>query len=129
MDLQKKPQLKPEAAPGGERAYLDMLCGPNGEGIKYKRLGSCCAFESPSAPFYNTGLLDIYEVTYEGLDEPVKVYLNMYVPSTRLKNSGRRYEVYLYYPELRNTPEHYLPESESAILTHSSVHISRYCCL
>ena len=72
--------IKTGGGPKGERDYLDLLCGPNGEKIKYKRLGSCCAFETPNSAFNNTGLLDIYEVTYEGLSEPVKVYLNMYDP-------------------------------------------------
>jgi hypothetical protein len=24
------------------------------------------------------GLLDIYEITYDGLDEPIKIYIDMY---------------------------------------------------
>lgn len=65
------------SGPGSERAYLNMLCGPDGEKIKYRRTGSCCHFNSPNSPF---AMLDMYEVTYDGLDKPVIVYLNMYDP-------------------------------------------------
>lgn len=63
--------------PEGERAYLEALRGPGGEPIAARRLGSCCAFETPHG-FGGFGMLDMYEVTYEGLDSPVTLYLNMY---------------------------------------------------
>lgn len=59
-----------------ERKFLDALAGPEGESISYKRLGSCCMFETPNSSM--GGLLDIYEITWKGQDEPVKLYLNMY---------------------------------------------------
>jgi hypothetical protein len=63
--------------PPGERAYLTALRGPGGQLVVSRRLGSCCIFETPNG-FDGRGLLDIYEVTYEGLDEPVRLYLDMY---------------------------------------------------
>ena len=80
--LSEKTAIKTGGGPRGERAYLDKLSGPNGEKISYRRLGSCCAFKSSNAQFNNTGLLDIYEVTYEGISKPVHIYLNMYDPPT-----------------------------------------------
>lgn len=65
--------------PSNERAYLDLLTGPNGEAISYDRLGSCCEFETENSPF-GGGLLDRYEIEYEGLEEPIVLYLNMYDP-------------------------------------------------
>lgn len=65
--------------PANERAYLDNLTGPNGEPISYSRIGSCCEFETENSPF-GGGLLDKYEITYEGIEEPVILYLNMYDP-------------------------------------------------
>lgn len=65
--------------PASERAYLDRLRGPLGQSIEYERQGSCCAFETPRG-IGGIGLLDMYEVTYDGLDEPVVLYLNMYDP-------------------------------------------------
>ena len=32
--------------PTGEESFLNALAGPNGERIKYKRLGSCCPVKS-----------------------------------------------------------------------------------
>ena len=63
-----------------ERAYLDKLTGPNGEEISYTRTGSCCQFETENG-IMGAGLLDIYEVSYEGLEEPLILYLNMYDPN------------------------------------------------
>jgi tetratricopeptide (TPR) repeat protein len=80
--LTEKTAIKTGGGPKGEHDYLNMLCGPNGEKIKYKRLGSCCVFETKNSPFGNTGLLDTYEVTYEGLKDPVIIFLNMYDPPT-----------------------------------------------
>ncbi len=55
--------------PPRERAYLDNLRGPNGEPITYDRSGSL--------PVGDT-ILDIYTITYEGLDEPIALYLDEY---------------------------------------------------
>jgi hypothetical protein len=68
----------PDGGPARERRYLDRLRGPDGQSVTYVRLGSCCPFETPNAKLY--GLLDMYEVTYSGLAEPVVLYLNMYDP-------------------------------------------------
>lgn len=65
--------------PTNQRAYLDLLTGPNGEDISYERLGSCCEFETENSPF-GGGLLDRYEIEYEGLEQPIVLYLNMYDP-------------------------------------------------
>lgn len=62
-----------------ERAYLDQLTGSAGEKISYRRTGSCCEFETPNG-LMGGGLLDIYEITHDGLEEPVSLYLNMYDP-------------------------------------------------
>ncbi len=60
-----------------ERRYLAALRGPGGETVRFERLGSCCQFRTPNGP-EGTGLLDVYEVTYDGLARPVLLYLNMY---------------------------------------------------
>jgi hypothetical protein len=54
-----------------ERAYLDALRGPDGQAIQYRRLGS-----GPVAP--NGGIVDIYEVTYLGLEKPITLYIDAY---------------------------------------------------
>lgn len=63
--------------PQGQRAYLEALRGPGGELVVSRRIGHCCEFETPLS-FGGWGVLDVYEVTYEGLDTPVRLYLNMY---------------------------------------------------
>lgn len=67
--------------PANERYYLNGLAGPNGEQISYTRRGSCCAFKTPNGMMDETGLLDIYQVTYQGSIDTVTLYLNMYDPS------------------------------------------------
>jgi hypothetical protein len=60
-----------------QRYYLSALRGPNGEPLTIRRIGSCCAFRSKQAAF-GKGYLDVYEIRYEGLAEPIKLYLNGY---------------------------------------------------
>jgi hypothetical protein len=69
--------IKVGGGPRGEHEYLQWLRGPEGQRLRYKRLGSCCGFTDPSLPL-GGGLLDMYEVTYDGLEKPVTLYLDMY---------------------------------------------------
>ena len=55
-----------------ERRYLDNLRGREGQPVQYKRLGSTPADTN------STTILDIYEITYEGLEKPVTLYLDAY---------------------------------------------------
>jgi hypothetical protein len=54
----------------GEREYLDRLFGPGGLTIEYKRVRSKMGFDGD--------ILDMYEVSYEGLTEPIIIFFNMY---------------------------------------------------
>jgi hypothetical protein len=54
--------------PSRERAYLDSLCGPQGETITYYREGSV---------YYVDTILDIYHVSYDG-SSSVVLYLDEY---------------------------------------------------
>lgn len=65
------------SGPASERRYLEALRGPHGETLSYERVGSCCPFETPRG-FKGIGLLDAYQVTFNGAREPVVLYLNMY---------------------------------------------------
>lgn len=67
--------------PMNERKFLNSLSGPNGETVTFTRAGSCCHFETRNIS-YGLGLLDIYEVTYEGKKDTVSLYLNMYDKET-----------------------------------------------
>lgn len=60
-----------------ERRYLDALRGPNGEPIQFKRTNS---LESPDGQ----SILDRYDVTYDGAEKPVALYLDAYHFDDRL---------------------------------------------
>ena len=62
--------------PINERRFLNALCGPNGEKIEYYRIGSCCPFETENSVW--GGMLDKYSVTYDGLEDSLIIYINMY---------------------------------------------------
>lgn len=68
--------------PRNEHRYLEALAGPKGEKVYYVRKGSCCQFTTTNSPFENQGMLDIYEVKYDGLKDPKILYLNMYDSDT-----------------------------------------------
>jgi hypothetical protein len=68
-----------ESGPRAEQVFLSALRGPNGETIEYWRRGACCPFDTKFSEL-GTGLLDVYEVTYAGLGEPLLLYLDMYEP-------------------------------------------------
>jgi len=69
---------KEGGGPKDERRFLNALAGPNGEEISYQRQGSCCGFFTKNGLFGDSGMLDMYEVTYEGLNKPIILYINMY---------------------------------------------------
>ena len=69
--------MNEQRGPDNERAFLNSLLGPDGQELTYKREGSCCPFETPNG-FAGYGLLDMYEIKYEGLEEPITLYLNMH---------------------------------------------------
>ena len=48
---------------------------------------SCCHFDTPRG-YKGGGLLDMYLVTYQGLEQPVKIYINFYDPGPPLAPVG-----------------------------------------
>jgi len=59
------------------KRYFGALSGPNGEKLTYNKVDSCCPFPSKKNDM-GAGILDIYEVTWEGLKEPKRIYINLY---------------------------------------------------
>ena len=59
------------------KRYFGALTGPKGEKLTYKKVDSCCPFPTEKYDM-GAGLLDIYEVTWEGLNSPKKVYINLF---------------------------------------------------
>lgn len=70
---------KPIACGGGidgEMKYLTNLRGPEGQLVNYTRLPDCCYFRIyPSG----NGYLSRWELNYEGLTQPIVLYINTFV--------------------------------------------------
>ncbi len=60
-----------------QQRYLNALAGPNGEPLSFKKLESCCPFPTKRSEM-GAGFLEVYEVTWEGLQQPIRLYLNIY---------------------------------------------------
>lgn len=58
-----------------QRRYLQALVGPAGQPITFKRRGSLPADDTRTR---DTIILDLYEVTYAGLEKPIELYLDWY---------------------------------------------------
>jgi hypothetical protein len=54
-----------------ERRYLDVLRGPAGQAVRYRRTGSLEGSDERT-------ILDRYELTYDGLERPLLLYLDAY---------------------------------------------------
>jgi hypothetical protein len=60
-----------------QQRFLNALAGPKGEKITYTKLESCCPFPAKRSEM-GAGLLDVYELKWEGQKSPVLLYLNIY---------------------------------------------------
>ena len=61
----------PAAGPVRERQYLSVLRGPAGQGLRIARRGSTMSPDGQT-------ILDVYEITYEGVTAPILLYLDEY---------------------------------------------------
>jgi hypothetical protein len=60
-----------------QQRFFNALAGPKGEKITFTKLESCCPFPTKRSEM-GAGLLDVYEVRWEGQQNTVKLYLNIY---------------------------------------------------
>ena len=67
-------------------APLVLVVGA-GQPIEFERRASRCPFETEHSEL-GAGLLDVYELTCEGLDAPIVLYVNMYDPGEPLIPKG-----------------------------------------
>lgn len=70
----------PNGGPANQQAYLNLLRDKQGRPIYYKRIGSCCMFDTPNG-IGGKGMLDKYEITFRNENnEEVKtvVYISFY---------------------------------------------------
>lgn len=73
----EKPVKVGEKSVKNQLRYLASLAGPNGEELSYQRRGACCGYKSENG-YGGTALVDVYEVTYDGLKKPILVYISFY---------------------------------------------------
>lgn len=57
--------------------FLNALAGPKGEKLQVQRKESCCPFPTKNHPL-GAGMLEVYEVTWEGNKKPLTLYFNVY---------------------------------------------------
>jgi hypothetical protein len=60
-----------------QRKFLNALAGPNGEKIKYNRIGSCCPYKTDKSAF-GTAFLDKYQITWDGQEKPIVLLIDFY---------------------------------------------------
>ncbi|OCB78791.1 2-dehydro-3-deoxyphosphooctonate aldolase [Flavobacterium crassostreae] len=60
-----------------QQRFLNALTGPKGEKIVFKKLESCCPFPTKRSDL-GVGLLDVYQIEWQGLKTPVVLYMNIY---------------------------------------------------
>ncbi|KOS05984.1 2-dehydro-3-deoxyphosphooctonate aldolase [Flavobacterium akiainvivens] len=79
--------MKFETAEINVKRYFGAITGPNGEQVSYNKVDVCCPFPTEK---YNmgAGMLDIYEVTWQGLAAPKRIYINLYEKGQILAPQG-----------------------------------------
>lgn len=60
-----------------QQRFLNALAGPKGEKISYTKIETCCPFPTKRNEM-GVGFLDVYEISWDGLTNPLKLYLNMH---------------------------------------------------
>ena len=60
-----------------QERFLNALAGPKGEKITFSKLESCCPFPTKRTDL-GAGLLDVYELKWEGQKKPIILYLNIF---------------------------------------------------
>lgn len=72
-----------------QQRFLNALAGPNGEKITYTKLESCCPFPTKRSDM-GAGLLDVYELKWDGQKKLVILYLNIYEKGVLMVPFGLR---------------------------------------
>jgi len=60
-----------------QQRFLHALAGPNGEKLVFNKVETCCPFPTKRNTM-GVGLLDVYQITWQGNATPVRLYFNMY---------------------------------------------------
>lgn len=57
--------------------FLNALAGPQGQVITYNKIETCCPFPCKKSNM-GAGFLDVYEISWEGQNKPILLYINIY---------------------------------------------------
>ncbi len=57
--------------------FFNALLGENKEKLTYNKLESCCPFPTKRNTI-GAGSLDVYEITFEGKEKKIKLYINIF---------------------------------------------------
>ena len=57
--------------------FFNALNGPNGEKISYEKIDTCCPFPTKKSSM-GAGTLEIYQITIEGSEKKLTLYVNIY---------------------------------------------------
>ena len=60
-----------------QQRFLNALSGPKGEKLVYSKVETCCPFPTKRNEM-GAGLLDVYEINWEGNKTPVRLYFNIF---------------------------------------------------
>ncbi|MBY0488122.1 MAG: 2-dehydro-3-deoxyphosphooctonate aldolase [Flavobacteriaceae bacterium] len=69
--------------------FFNALEGPNGEKISYEKIDSCCPFPTKKS-IMGAGTLEIYQITIDGLNKKIILYINIYEKGKVLCPKGFR---------------------------------------
>ncbi len=62
--------------------FFNAIVGKEGQSLIKKRMKACCPFKTPNSTSIDKdkkfGLLEVYQVSYEGLEKPIILYFNVY---------------------------------------------------
>ncbi|MFY7740800.1 MAG: 2-dehydro-3-deoxyphosphooctonate aldolase [Flavobacterium sp.] len=57
--------------------FFNAISGPNGEKISYEKIDTCCPFPTKKSAV-GAGTLDIYQISFEGTEKKIILYINIY---------------------------------------------------
>jgi hypothetical protein len=62
--------------------FFNALLGKDGQILIKKRMKACCPFKTPNSTNIDKdkkfGLLEVYQLSYAGLEKPIILYINLY---------------------------------------------------
>lgn len=64
-------------SPKNVEYFFNAISGPNGKKISYEKIDTCCPFPTKKSAV-GAGTLDIYQISFEGTEKKIILYINIY---------------------------------------------------